>query len=592
MAGKKREVQLQTVVNNQNLWDEMLLNKGLTVIDVYQAWCGPCKAVQTLFRKLKNELNEDEILHFAVAEADNIVTLQPFRDKCEPVFLFSLNGKIIAKIQGANAPLINKKVIALIDEERKIAAGEIARPQYVEIPLVDPTDEEYGDVQYESAVEVYNMAIIKPDAVLMRKNVEVKEKITKEGFVIEIQDNMILPEEVVREFYIHISDQPDFEEFVFSMTNNLSCVLIISQGEDPEVVQEETLPPNETEEEEPDSLEEPHVRFAPVLVKKKRDSLQEYMDRQHMSDYCDVEDDAVKVSKFIDVLFPDFKTMKSMNVQRTLALLHPDICVEEKDDVLNVIENEGFTILMQRQTVLSEEEARTVCKIYENEEYFDNLIGHMISNYSCVLALLRENGVEYWKSLIGPKTIEEAYASNPQSLCVQFASGNFPINQFYGSSSKAAAEKEIEHFFPPQRTLALIKPHVTHEERMEILKAIKEARFELTLMKEMHLTSEHASKVYFKITGKDFYKNVLEVLNSGMSLIMVLTKWNAVAEWRRMIGPVDPEEAKLLSPDSLRAKYGLDILRNAVHGASNASEASVSINNVFTEANPEDQNKF
>uniref|UniRef100_A0A8C6HJN2 Thioredoxin domain-containing protein 3 n=1 Tax=Mus spicilegus TaxID=10103 RepID=A0A8C6HJN2_MUSSI len=562
MASKKREVQLQSVVNSQNLWDEMLLNKGLTVIDVYQAWCGPCKAVQSLFRKLKNELNEDEILHFVV------------------------NGKIIAKIQGANAPLINRKVITLIDEERKIVAGEMDRPQYVEIPLVDAMDEEYGEVQYESAAEVYNMAIIKPDAVLMRKNIEVREKIAKEGFVIEIQENLILPEEVVREFYTHIADQPDFEEFVFSMTNGLSCVLIVSQ-EDSEVIQEETLPKTDTEE-EPGVLEEPHVRFAPVMIKKKRDSLQDYMDRQHMSDYCDVEDDAVKVSKFIDILFPDFKTMKSTNVQTTLALLHPDICEEEKDDVLNVIHNEGFTILMQRQIILSEEEARTVCKIHENEEYFDNLIGHMTSNHSYVLALRRENGVEYWKTLIGPKTIEEAYASHPQSLCVQFASGNFPTNQFYGSSSKAAAEKEIAHFFPPQSTLALIKPHVTHEKRMEILKTIKEAGFELTLMKEMHLTPEHANKIYFKITGKDFYKNVLEVLSLGTSLVMVLTKWNAVAEWRRMVGPVDPEEAKLLSPESLRAKYGLDILRNAVHGASNFSEASEIISNMFTEGNPED----
>lgn len=78
------------------------------------------------------------------------------------------------------------------------------------------------------------------------------------------------------------------------------------------------------------------------------------------------------------------------------------------------------------------------------------------------------------------------------------------------------------------------------------------------------------------------------VVCRGTSLIMVLTKWNAIAEWRRMMGPVDPEEAKLISPDSLRAKYGLDILRNAVHGASNVSEASISINNVFTEDNPED----
>lgn len=38
----------------------------VSVIDVYQAWCGPCKAVVNLFRKLKNEYGEDELLQFAV----------------------------------------------------------------------------------------------------------------------------------------------------------------------------------------------------------------------------------------------------------------------------------------------------------------------------------------------------------------------------------------------------------------------------------------------------------------------------------------------------------------------------------------------
>ncbi|KAI5194287.1 Thioredoxin Domain-Containing Protein 3 [Manis pentadactyla] len=139
MASKKREIQLQAVINNQRLWDEMLQNKGLTVIDVYQAWCGPCKAMQTLFRKLKNE-----------AEADSIVTLQPFRDKCEPVFLFSVDGKIIAKIKGANAPLVNQKVISLINEEKKIAAGEMDRPQYQEIAFVDSDTEDAGEAPYEN----------------------------------------------------------------------------------------------------------------------------------------------------------------------------------------------------------------------------------------------------------------------------------------------------------------------------------------------------------------------------------------------------------------------------------------------------------
>lgn len=32
-------------------------------------------------------------------------------------------------------------------------------------------------------------------------------KITKEGFVIEVQDNMFLPEVLVRDFYGHLADQ-------------------------------------------------------------------------------------------------------------------------------------------------------------------------------------------------------------------------------------------------------------------------------------------------------------------------------------------------------------------------------------------------
>ncbi|KAM9095197.1 thioredoxin domain-containing protein 3-like [Sarcophilus harrisii] len=148
MAGKKKEIQLQTVINNETLWEEMLQNKGLTVIDVYQAWCGPCKAIQALFRKLKNELSsEEELLHFAVAEADSLITLQPFRDKCEPLFLFSLNGRIVSMVKGANAPLLNAKVIQLVEDERKILAGEMDRPVLPEIMLIDSDeDEDVGEI--------------------------------------------------------------------------------------------------------------------------------------------------------------------------------------------------------------------------------------------------------------------------------------------------------------------------------------------------------------------------------------------------------------------------------------------------------------
>uniref|UniRef100_A0A2K6FFL0 NME/NM23 family member 9 n=1 Tax=Propithecus coquereli TaxID=379532 RepID=A0A2K6FFL0_PROCO len=48
----------------QELWEEMLSTKGLTVVDVYQGWCGPCKPVVSLFQKMRIEVGLD-LLHFA-----------------------------------------------------------------------------------------------------------------------------------------------------------------------------------------------------------------------------------------------------------------------------------------------------------------------------------------------------------------------------------------------------------------------------------------------------------------------------------------------------------------------------------------------
>nr|KAF6469986.1 NME/NM23 family member 8 [Molossus molossus] len=553
MAGKKREIQLQAVINNQSLWDEMLQNKGLTVIDVYQAWCGPCKAMQTLFRKLKTELNEDEILHFVVAEANSIATLQPFRDNCEPIFLFSVNGKIVTKIEGANAPLVNQKIINLINEERKIAAGEMVRPQYHEITFVDSDTEDAGEAFNENVDQLYSIAIIKPEAVITGKTIKIKEK-------------------------------PDFEDFVTLMTTGISYILVVSQDNKQEPPCEETVS-NPENKEPKETSEDQHEMATPTVMRKKWDSLQEYLERQNISQFCDVEENTTNVNKFIDIFFPDFKSISKL--EKTLALLRPDLFQEKKEDVFNIIQDEGFKILMQREIVLSEEEAKTLCKEYENEDYFGNLIENMTSGPSLALVLLRENGLQHWKELIGPSTVEEAKERLLESLCIQFATKSFPINQLYGSDSLEAAEMEIQYFFPPQNTLALIKPHATHEQREEIFSIIKEAGFDITQMKEILLTKEQADKIYFKITNKDFYKDVLEILSEGPSVVMILTKWNAVSEWRRLMGPTDPEEAKLLSPDSIRAKFGITVLKNCVHGSSNIQEAMETINRIFEEFVPE-----
>ncbi|XP_023789184.1 thioredoxin domain-containing protein 6 isoform X4 [Cyanistes caeruleus] len=78
MAAKKKEVVLQINITSQELWEEMLCLKGLIVVDVFQAWCGPCKPVVNLFQKVRNEVGSN-LLHFAVAEADSIDALEKYR---------------------------------------------------------------------------------------------------------------------------------------------------------------------------------------------------------------------------------------------------------------------------------------------------------------------------------------------------------------------------------------------------------------------------------------------------------------------------------------------------------------------------------
>ena len=79
------------------------------MVDVYSGWCGPCKAVQGLFRRVKNELGDD-LLRFATvcidyhdivifipncffqAKSDTIDALEAYRERSEPTFLmYSVN---------------------------------------------------------------------------------------------------------------------------------------------------------------------------------------------------------------------------------------------------------------------------------------------------------------------------------------------------------------------------------------------------------------------------------------------------------------------------------------------------------------------
>lgn len=64
-------------------------------------------------------------------------------------------------------------------------------------------------------------------------------------------------------------------------------------------------------------------------------------------------------------------------------------------------------------------------------------------------------------------------------------------------------------------------------------------------------------------------------------MMLILNKENAVEEWRAMMGPADPEQAKATCPNSMRARFASDILHNSLHGASTEERAKEKIHFIF-----------
>ncbi|XP_058408302.1 thioredoxin domain-containing protein 6 isoform X2 [Diceros bicornis minor] len=265
MGSKKKEIALQVNISTQELWEEMLSSKGLTVVDVYQGWCGPCKPVVSLFQKMRIEAGPD-LLHFALAEADCLDILEKYRGRCEPTFLFYAGGELVAVVRGVNAPLLQKTILDQLEAEKEVLAEGRERKVIKDEALSDE-DERFShekdngeEEDVVSAEKTCTLAIIKPDAVVHGKTDEIIMKIQEAGFDILTNEERIVTEAEMRLFYQHRAGEEAFEKLVHHMCSGPSHLLILTRTEGAEdvVTAWRTLigpcDPDVARKEQPDSL--------------------------------------------------------------------------------------------------------------------------------------------------------------------------------------------------------------------------------------------------------------------------------------------------------------------------------------------------
>ncbi|XP_043988411.1 thioredoxin domain-containing protein 6 isoform X2 [Gambusia affinis] len=582
MAGKKKEASLQASVMNQEQWEEILTTKGLTVVDVYQQWCGPCRAVVSLLRKIKNELSDD-LLHFATAEADSIDALEKYRGKCEPTFLFFGGGELVAVLRGANAPMLQRMIVEELAKEKLVMEQGSGRKVVKDLGLLDEEkreEEELQQPQNEESIIVpasksYTVAIIKPDAVAHGKANEIIMKIQDAGFEILAHEERTLTETEARDFYQHKAAEACFEDLVQFMSSGPSHILVLSQIEGTA-----NIIPAWREFIGPADIEEAR--------RENPESLRAQYGTETLFNAVHGSADSDQASRELAFFFPNFRTASDAEqdgeeerVERTLALIRPDVARENRDEILAQILKSGFTVALQKEVMLTEEQVKQFYFQHVDTDYFPALMRNMTSGPVLALALARKGAVHLWKNILGPSDLHKAKEEDPECLRAKFAVENEPINQLHGSANPEEAERELNFFFPQQRTLAVIKPDALEEHRDTILEEIQGRSFTVAQMKETVLSREMAEEFYKEHREKPFFTQLVDFMCRGPCMMLVLTKENAVEEWRAMMGPSDPEKAKETSPQSLRARFAADILHNSVHGSSNEQHAEEKIRFVF-----------
>jgi len=129
-------------------------------------------------------------------------------------------------------------------------------------------------------------------------------------------------------------------------------------------------------------------------------------------------------------------------------------------------------------------------------------------------------------------------------------------------------------------TFTIIKPcAVKAGYTGKILEDIISGGFDLVAMKFIRMTENEAKIFYAVHKDRPFYKELVDFIISGPIVVAIVTKENAVADFRTLIGKTNPADA---AEGTLRRKYGQSLNHNAVHGSDSDENALLESSHFFS----------
>lgn len=237
-----------------------------------------------------------------------------------------------------------------------------------------------------------------------------------------------------------------------------------------------------------------------------------------------------------------------------------------------------------RMCNLTRKEALDFYETKKGDAFLPFMAEYLVSGPIVALELVGENAVERWRETMGPTDPQEARQSAPDTLRALYGVKR-DSNAFHGADNPQEAAREKEFFFPqsptrtPPRSTAklknttccVIKPHALDEGKFGyIISAIMENDFRVTAMQLFYLSNANADEFLevYKGVVSDFHALLSSFLDGPCVALEISGKKEDVdvhGEFRRLAGPSDPEVARQIRPHTLRARFGNDKYKNAVH---------------------------
>jgi nucleoside-diphosphate kinase len=131
-----------------------------------------------------------------------------------------------------------------------------------------------------------------------------------------------------------------------------------------------------------------------------------------------------------------------------------------------------------------------------------------------------------------------------------------------------------------ERTFGIVKPDaVAAGATGGVLDLVEKSQLKIIGLRFLRMSQEQAQGFYAVHKARPFYGDLVKFMTSGPCVVMALEGENAVAKYREVMGATDSKKA---APGTIRAKYGTDIEKNAVHGSDSADNAKIELGFFFT----------